>query len=575
MRRAVLEKFAFIPVLAIILAVYVYSLCPTLYVIDSGELAAVSYTLGIAHPTGYPLYTLISYFFSRVPGDPVRNLNLLSALFSLGAALLIYLTARAITGHRFIPALAASLFAFSPTIWRTTVTNEVYPLTALFCAALIFFSLRIRTTRDFCLMMYLCGLSFTNHMSVFALAVPACAYVIIRYRPSWKTMCLGAILAVLGVTPYIYLIARASAGPAVAWGDLHDLQRLMWHMTGRQYQVWMFSQSFSEIIANARQGISFLANDLAYIFLIPCLVGMHYLFRRERSKFFLFISMIAVNFLYTINYAIPDIESYYIPGLTAFFVLSIYGLKVLSRYLKWFIAVPLALLIPLLHYQSSTLRANYFGREFSLAHFSQLPDNALLISNYWDIISPAIYLQAVERQRPDIVIIDKELMRRTWYVNALRRQHPQLFASVAGPVSDYMKELVKFEYNRPYDPNAIQFEYIKMLEALVAAKQRRGVFFALPFPDHDLQQVKPEPIWIPYGLVFAVTGDTTVTAFDFSRLALTRPRIVNDVRLAFNIRVVEQMAQSNIRYLTSRNQMDAVQRTDRWLKNFKRQRQTD
>ncbi len=572
MRKTVLEKFAFLPVLVVILAVYVYSLCPTLYLIDSGELAAVSFTLGIAHPTGYPLYTLISYFFSHLPGDPVWNLNLLSALFSLGAALFIYLAARVVTAHRYIPVLAATLFAFSPTIWRTTVTNEVYPLTALMCAALVLLAIRIKTTRDFCMMMYLCGLSFTNHMSVFALAIPVCIYCVIRYRPSLKTVCLGTVLAALAVTPYLYLIARNAAGPAVAWGDPHNLQRLLWHMTGRQYQVWMFSLPFSDIAANARQGISFLATDLMYVFLIPCLAGVYYLFRHERGKFFLFISIFAVNFLYTINYAIPDIESYYIPGLTALFVFSMYGFKTFSRHLKWFVVVPLALLIPIIHYQPSTLRANYFGREFSLAHLSQLPDSALLISNYWDIISPAIYLQAVERQRTDIVIIDKELMRRTWYVNALRRQHPQVFAMVAGPVSDYMKELVKFEYGRPYDPYTIQSRYVKMLEALVASKQNHGVFFALPFPDQDLRQVKPDLAWIPYGLVFAISGDTTVTAFDFSKLTLTRPRLINDMRLAFDVRIVEQMTQSNIKYLRPRNRMDAVQNAQRWLKNFTRRR---
>jgi hypothetical protein len=44
------------------------------------------------------------------------------------------------------------------------------------------------------------------------------------------------------------------------------------------------------------------------------------------------------------------------------------------------------------------------------------------------------------------------------------------------------------------------------------------------------------------------------------------------VRLAFNIRVVEQMTQSNIRYLTSRNRIEAAQSADRWLKNFSQQR---
>ena len=45
--------------------VYVRTLCPTVDFIDSGELATVAYTLGIAHPTGYPLFTLVGWIFSH------------------------------------------------------------------------------------------------------------------------------------------------------------------------------------------------------------------------------------------------------------------------------------------------------------------------------------------------------------------------------------------------------------------------------------------------------------------------------------------------------------------------------
>ena len=49
------------------LIVYLLTLSPTLQFIDSGELAVVCKTLGIAHPTGYPLYTLLGRLFSLLP----------------------------------------------------------------------------------------------------------------------------------------------------------------------------------------------------------------------------------------------------------------------------------------------------------------------------------------------------------------------------------------------------------------------------------------------------------------------------------------------------------------------------
>ncbi|MBU2461890.1 DUF2723 domain-containing protein, partial [bacterium] len=43
-------------VLFVSFGVYLHTLTPTVGFHDSGELITVAYTLGIAHPPGYPLY---------------------------------------------------------------------------------------------------------------------------------------------------------------------------------------------------------------------------------------------------------------------------------------------------------------------------------------------------------------------------------------------------------------------------------------------------------------------------------------------------------------------------------------
>ena len=46
--------------------VYFYTLAPTLTLEDSGELAVAGDWLGVPHPPGYPLWTMLSYIFARV-----------------------------------------------------------------------------------------------------------------------------------------------------------------------------------------------------------------------------------------------------------------------------------------------------------------------------------------------------------------------------------------------------------------------------------------------------------------------------------------------------------------------------
>ena len=83
MRR--LPLLAVLPALlpaACALGLYGLTLAPTITFLDSGELTTVAWTTGIAHPPGYPLYTLISSAFIHLPlGDPAWRMNALSALF--------------------------------------------------------------------------------------------------------------------------------------------------------------------------------------------------------------------------------------------------------------------------------------------------------------------------------------------------------------------------------------------------------------------------------------------------------------------------------------------------------------
>lgn len=73
--------------------IYLMTLAPTVWFIDSGELAAVATTLGIAHPTGYPLFTIIGHIFSLLPigSEEVYRLNLMSAFFCSLAVFMFWL----------------------------------------------------------------------------------------------------------------------------------------------------------------------------------------------------------------------------------------------------------------------------------------------------------------------------------------------------------------------------------------------------------------------------------------------------------------------------------------------------
>src|SRR5580693_8768819 len=69
---------------------------PTFYADDSPETITACVTLGIPHPPGYPLFTLIGHFFSLLPlaHYPFR-VNLFSASLAAAVCLLLYRFLRA------------------------------------------------------------------------------------------------------------------------------------------------------------------------------------------------------------------------------------------------------------------------------------------------------------------------------------------------------------------------------------------------------------------------------------------------------------------------------------------------
>ena len=82
-RCLVNNKILPVTISLLVLIIYYFTLAPGVIQIDSGELAAVQATLGIAHPTGYPLFTLVGYLFVKIPlqVSTIYKANLLAAIW--------------------------------------------------------------------------------------------------------------------------------------------------------------------------------------------------------------------------------------------------------------------------------------------------------------------------------------------------------------------------------------------------------------------------------------------------------------------------------------------------------------
>jgi tetratricopeptide (TPR) repeat protein len=245
-QNALVAAFVFV----FTLAVYCITLTPTTPFWDGGEFIATSYTLGVPHAPGTPLYVLIGRLFTLLPfGGVAQRINFLSALSSSICLIFIYLiTVKVIRLafpweerplHKYLAFLggvvAAFIAGFATTYWDDAIEAEVYASSCALMTLVIWLALRWRERLDegnedgiLLVITYLVGLGIGIHLGV-AIAAWAAVLFVFLMRPYYlgRWDYLGWGLVTLSLATGIHLAAFLVA-PAVLLFTL-----LIWLTSGK------------------------------------------------------------------------------------------------------------------------------------------------------------------------------------------------------------------------------------------------------------------------------------------------------------------------------------------------------
>jgi len=240
------------------LALFAATACPTIPFGDGSELIAAASCLGVAHPPGYPLYTLLGWLALQVPaGEPAWRMNLLSSLsaaLACGAA--TWLVGRW-TASRAAAATAGLALAVSSTLWANATMTEVYALhvllvLALLGAATVAGDARDGATRGRAMVVAgaVLGIGIAHHPTV-VLALPSAAILaacggcegdrgvaswLPRFAPRhWVSAVLLA--SAIPVALYASLMFRARLEPPSNWGRPVTVGALLRHAQAVDYRV--------------------------------------------------------------------------------------------------------------------------------------------------------------------------------------------------------------------------------------------------------------------------------------------------------------------------------------------------
>jgi len=449
-------------------AAYAFTLNPSVPGGDSGELTAAACSFGTAHPPGYPLYTMLAGVFAHLPmGTPARGVNLLSALCTAGA-LALFLRALRRSGVDVAAAvLATGLLAFSRQTWLQAVAAEVFALhTLLACLLLLLTVEYIRAAehakpRIFGAFALTTGLGASHHHTIVFVAAAGLAVMLVLDRPSPARLVRLAKWApafLPGLTPYLYLVVRGSQHPWITWGGASlATPRGLLHLFLREdygtFRLDAARHADAGVAAHVVQMLSLLPRDLLVLGLVPAAIGAVRGMRERRLRppvlfaWVLLALYLAVFFplarqpgdpLHAEVFArfliVPELSVFVWAAAGADILLrSPWGRRLPDPRARAAIAAGAVVVALAVHFGQADFRRNRIPQDFGRALLDAVPAGAILLTRGDLYANSTRYLQTCEGVRPDLAILDQEMMTKPWMKEILLHHRPD----VAIPAAKY------------------------------------------------------------------------------------------------------------------------------------------
>jgi hypothetical protein len=428
--------------------VYLRTMAPTVYGLDSAELTTGSYVLGIVHAPGSPTFLLLGHLFTWLPvGDVGYRVNLVSVVAAAAAMALFCAVLLRFLRDPIAATAGAWLLAFTYYFWVSAVAAELYSLQAFFLAALIWLSLRWRAEqRPWQLYLFaLCfGVGLGNHLSL-AVAAPGFA-VLLRSEdrhalPSARQLAVAATWGLLGASVYSYLPLRSQApmNYARAFGvDVATWQGFWWMVTGQMFSSQMLAVPLAHIPGEVAFFIARLFSNFIGVSAVVGILGLFDGFRQRPDVHLGLATIFLGHLAFVLTYDVADKELMLVPAFLIWAIWIVLGIRVLARLVAGWthgkIAIPVGALLLMsaaanlmINFARVDLSHDWSARRRGEDLLAYLPPRAVYVGNWGDV--PILdYLQLVEKQRDDVetlnVFLATQLQRSQFVEGRLRSGRP-------------------------------------------------------------------------------------------------------------------------------------------------------
>lgn len=492
---------------------------------DGLELVAVGSRAGVAHPPGYPWFTLLlGASTAFLPGDPYTAALWVGRFAAIGVVFVLALVVRRILHQHgvdersslFGSLLFSLAFLFGGALRPTLHVVEVYgfhSLALVTLAALLVFGAGPPSRRALWAAACVQGFALAHHLTALAM-LPLTVLAIVEHAHSGdrrSAMLAGATVLALPFAWYASLLVRAP-GPGdetLVWGGMQNFGALVQHVTGSEYGTSQFFMADAHTRFTAGGWVTFagerftlLATHAGSMFFgktpaapylglfggMIAVLGVRAMLRQRRRFTLALLAAIALQVGFVLTYNIADITDYFLGIDVLVFPFFVHGLLLLAKrsplgreprrgLAALAIVVPAVLLVLTIPLQASTARpaSAPIAARYQSRLLSALPQNAGVITAESGDLFLLWYTRFALEARRDLFVLPANLLDRPWIRSTLPAHDPrrEAIAFREGPM-EYLQPYVadlRAQVIEPMLAHGPVFTTIRTVEVLEALAQ--------------------------------------------------------------------------------------------------------